>query len=213
MTIGASLVPFGSRRFWSQTEIDLVEGTQYSIYQKRDQKIEQTPGPGENDSYNSHIFQLNLGMEAKVSIVRHPRWGQMGKSTDKDMETQISTASREESSLIFWRNNILSLLSIHSFIHISSLVSESLKIISEITFSYKFRKIDFNSIWWTTDYRRDSSKHAICDLQANNAALNIWILMNWIRRSISSFISIFDINFIYLFVDDEQNCKLEILRR
>ena len=51
MTIGASLVPFGSRRFWSQTGIDLVEGPQYSIYQKRDQKIEQTPGPGENDNY------------------------------------------------------------------------------------------------------------------------------------------------------------------
>ena len=66
------------------------------------------------DRSNSHIVQLNLGMEAKVSMVRHPRLGQMRKSTDKDMETQISTASREESSPIFWRNNILSLLSIHS---------------------------------------------------------------------------------------------------
>ena len=51
MTIGTSLVPFESRRFWSQTGIDLVEGPQYSIYQKRDQKIEQTPGPGEDDNY------------------------------------------------------------------------------------------------------------------------------------------------------------------
>ena len=68
------------------------------------------------DRSNSHIVQLNLGMEAKVSMVRHPRRGQMGESTDNDMETQISTASREESSPFFWRNNILSLLSIHSFI-------------------------------------------------------------------------------------------------
>ena len=43
------------------TKSHLVEGPQYSIYQKRDQKIEQTPGPGDYNEPSQEQKGVTIG--------------------------------------------------------------------------------------------------------------------------------------------------------
>ena len=44
-----------------ESKSQLIEGPQYSIYQKRDQKIEQTPGPGDYNEPEKEKKGVTIG--------------------------------------------------------------------------------------------------------------------------------------------------------